>query len=64
MQYNKSCIKCVYGIEYQRSAVQNYRAIQILWAITGKYDVEGGMYINGGRFPTAKLKKFRNRISQ
>ena len=39
------------GIEYQRSAVQNYRAVQIFWAITGKYDVEGGMYITGMHMP-------------
>ena len=34
------------GLEYQLSAVQNARAIYTLWAITGKYDVEGGMYLN------------------
>lgn len=53
----KAVLSVYTGIEYQRSAVQNYRAIQILWAITGKYDVEGGMYINGDYFPTVKLKK-------
>ena len=53
----KAVLSVYTGIEYQRSAVQNYRAIQILWAITGKYDVEGGMYINGDHFPTVKLKK-------
>mgnify|MGYP002234328420 FL=1 len=34
------------GLEYQLSGVQNNRAIQILWAITGKVDVEGGIYIS------------------
>lgn len=31
------------GIEYQASALQNARAIWVLWAITGKLDVEGGV---------------------
>ena len=31
------------GLEYQLSGIQNYRAIYILWAITGKLDVEGGI---------------------
>lgn len=34
------------GLEYQLSAVQNARAIYTLWAITGKYDVEGGIYLD------------------
>ena len=42
------------GLEYQLSGVQNNRAIQILWAITGKVDVEGGIYINGTGIPTRK----------
>jgi len=33
------------GIEYQLSGVQNNRAMHILWAISGKYDVEGGMLL-------------------
>ena len=34
--------------------MQNNSAIQILWAITGKVDVEGGIYINGTGIPTRK----------
>lgn len=43
------------GLEYQLSGVQNNRAIQILWAITGKVDVEGGILINAQGVPTRKL---------
>lgn len=32
------------GIEYQASALQNARAIWVLWAITGKLDAEGGVF--------------------
>lgn len=34
------------GLEYQLSAVQNNRAIYVMWAITGKLDVEGGICLN------------------
>ncbi len=34
------------GLEYQLSGVQNIRAIFLLWALTGKLDVEGGLYID------------------
>lgn len=34
------------GLEYQPSALQNNRAIYVLWAITGKIDAEGGIYLN------------------
>ena len=34
------------GVEYQPGAVAAGRALQTLWAITGKLDVEGGMYLN------------------
>ena len=34
------------GIEYQRGAVAAGRALWTLWAITGKLDVEGGMYLD------------------
>ncbi|MCR4963472.1 MAG: molybdopterin-dependent oxidoreductase [Firmicutes bacterium] len=34
------------GLEYQLSGVQSIRAIFLLWAITGKVDVEGGLYID------------------
>ena len=42
------------GLEYQLSAIQNNRAIFVLWAITGKLDVEGGIYFNGKGFQTFK----------
>lgn len=34
------------GVEYQPGAVAAGRALQTLWAITGKLDVEGGMYLS------------------
>lgn len=34
------------GLEYQLSAIQNNRAIFTLWAITGKMDTEGAIYLN------------------
>ena len=34
------------GLEYQCSGVQNLRAIHLLWALTGKLDVEGGVYLD------------------
>lgn len=40
------------GLEYQLSAIQNNRAIFTLWAITGKLDVEGGIYLNCRNVPT------------
>lgn len=43
------------GLEYQLSAIQNSRAIFTLWAITGKLDVEGGIYLNGQNLPTFLL---------
>lgn len=43
------------GLEYQCSGVQNNRAMQTLWAITGKLDVEGGMRFAGDHFPTVPL---------
>ncbi len=30
------------GLEYTRSGVQNIRAVQVLWALAGQLDVEGG----------------------
>lgn len=43
------------GLEYQLSGVQNNRAIQILWAITGKVDVPGGICIKTKHNPTLAL---------
>lgn len=40
------------GLEYQLSGIQNNRAIFTLWAITGKLDVEGGIYLNCKNVPT------------
>lgn len=45
------------GLEYQASAVQNNRAIYTLWAITGKLDVEGGIYLNAKGIHTFELKE-------
>lgn len=45
------------GLEYQLSAIQNNRAIYVLWAITGKLDVEGGIYFNCKNVPTYQLKE-------
>lgn len=43
------------GLEYQLSAIQNNRAIFTLWAITGKLDVEGGIYFNCQNVPAFEL---------
>lgn len=43
------------GLEYQLSGVQNNRALQILWAITGKVDVPGGIYMDAYGAETRKL---------
>lgn len=45
------------GLEYQLSAIQNNRAIFTLWAITGKLDVEGGIYLNCKEVPVFQLKE-------
>lgn len=45
------------GLEYQLSGIQNNRAIFTLWAITGKLDVEGGIYLNCEHVPTFQLKE-------
>lgn len=48
------------GIEYQASALQNARAIWVLWAITGKLDAEGGVYfrMKGVKpFPANRLEE-------
>ncbi len=45
------------GLEYQLSGIQNNRAIFTLWAITGKLDVEGGIYFNCEHVPTFQLKE-------
>lgn len=48
------------GIEYQASALQNARAIWVLWAITGKLDAEGGVF-----FRASGLKTMRgNRLEE
>lgn len=48
------------GLEYQLSGVQNNRAIQTLWAITGKLDVRGGIYLNAYHMPTIPLQPFES----
>jgi len=45
------------GLEYQLSAIQNNRAIYVLWGITGKLDVEGGIYLNTRKAPTFRLRE-------
>ena len=49
------------GIEYQLSAIQNGRAIVTLFAITGKLDVEGGMYFDREKIPEFRMK---NKINE
>ena len=43
------------GLEYQLSAIQNNRAIFVLWAITGKLDAPGAIYLNAKGLETPKL---------
>lgn len=45
------------GLEYQLSGIQNNRAIFTLWAITGKLDVKGGIYLNCGNVPVFQPKE-------
>lgn len=44
------------GLEYQLSGIQNNRAIQTMWAITGKVDVPGGICIATEKNPTVPLR--------
>lgn len=50
------------GLEYQLSGVQNNRAIQILWAITGKIDVPGGICFRGSDYTVFELKSANQAI--
>ena len=45
------------GLEYQPSAVQNGRAVMTLFAVTGKLDVEGGMYFTEKEIPVFRPKE-------
>lgn len=45
------------GLEYQLSAIQNNRAIYVLWAITGKLDVPGGIYLDVKNPKTIMLRE-------
>ena len=45
------------GLEYQLSGIQNNRAIFTLWAITGKLDVKGAIYLNCKNVPTFQLQE-------
>lgn len=45
------------GLEYQLSGIQNNRAIFTLWAITGKLDVKGGIYLNCSNVPVFQPKE-------
>ena len=40
------------GLEYQYSALQNGRALFVLWAITNKLDKEGAIYLDVREVPT------------
>lgn len=42
------------GIEYQASALQNARAIWVLWTITGKLDAEGGVFFRASGVKTMR----------
>lgn len=44
------------GLEYQLSGVQNIRAVLLLWALTGKVDTEGGIYLNSEKVPTREFQ--------
>lgn len=43
---NSTTLNFYTGLEYASSAVQNTRALYILWALTGNIDVRGGLYID------------------
>lgn len=45
------------GLEYQLSAIQNNRAIYVLWAITGKLDAPGGIYLDVKNPKTIMLRE-------
>lgn len=64
---NKAVYYMYTGIEYQLSAVQNCRAVHILWGLTGKLDVEGGMYFKKGKlnvYPLSPVKENPERIGE
>lgn len=44
------------GLEYQPSGVQNTRALYCLWALGGKLDVRGGLYID--KYPGEVVKEY------
>lgn len=46
------------GLEYADSGVQNIRALNILWSITGNIDEPGGMLIKKPAFTTARKTAF------
>lgn len=47
------------GIEYQASALQNARAIWVLWALTGKLDTEGGVFFRASGVKTMRGNRLR-----
>lgn len=49
------------GLEYQLSGVQNNRAIQTLWAITGKLDVEGGICFAAENAVVMEMQEMRGK---
>lgn len=46
------------GLEYAISAIQTIRAQYVMWAITGKLDVEGSIYLNAWGVPTQEMLPF------
>lgn len=49
------------GLEYQLSGVQNNQAIQTLWAITGKLDVEGGICFAAENAVVMEMQEMRGK---
>ncbi len=48
------------GLEYQPSGVQNTRALYCLWALGGKIDVEGGLYID--KYPADIVTEYEYKL--
>ncbi len=48
------------GLEYTNSGVQNIRAVNILWALAGHLDEQGGLVINKPSLSTAKKNKVKH----
>lgn len=53
----KASVVKLTGLEFTNSGVQNIRAVNILWALTGHLDEQGGLVINKPSLSTAKKNK-------